>query len=151
MAEAREAFIGIDAAKRRNAVAVADAGREGEVRFFGEVDASPESMRPCSSVLICASWPIAPLPEISIWAMPDRTVAGVTLALGTFRSCFRPPGAVSPPRSSLCPLHRRGRGMVAAEEAMDLTELFWAGAVWLVVLAVPVTVVTLVLTWGQAG
>jgi transposase len=45
MAEAREAFIGIDAAKRRNAVAVADAGREGEVRFFGEVDASPESMR----------------------------------------------------------------------------------------------------------
>ena len=29
MAEAREAFIGIDAAKRRNAVAVADAGREG--------------------------------------------------------------------------------------------------------------------------
>ena len=45
MAEAREAFIGIDAAKRRNAVAVADAGREGEVRFFGEADASPESMR----------------------------------------------------------------------------------------------------------
>ena len=41
--------------------------------------------------------------------------------------------------------------MVAAEEAMDLTELFWAGAVWLVVLAVPVTVVTLVLTWGQAS
>ena len=45
MAEAREAFIGIDAAKRRNAVAVAEAGRDGEVRFFGEVDASPESMR----------------------------------------------------------------------------------------------------------
>jgi transposase len=45
MAEPREAFIGIDAAKLRNAVAVADAGRDGEVRFLGEVDASPESMR----------------------------------------------------------------------------------------------------------
>src|SRR5918997_2484702 len=29
----------------RNAVAIADAGRDGEVRFYGEVDASPESMR----------------------------------------------------------------------------------------------------------
>jgi transposase len=45
VAEPREAFVGIDVAKRRNAVAVADAGRDGEVRFFGEVDASPESMR----------------------------------------------------------------------------------------------------------
>ena len=45
MAEAREAFIGIDAAKLRNAVAIADAGRDGEVRFLGEVDASPDSMR----------------------------------------------------------------------------------------------------------
>jgi transposase len=45
MAEPREAFVGIDAAKLRNAVAVADAGRDGEVRFFGEVDASPEGMR----------------------------------------------------------------------------------------------------------
>ena len=45
MAEPREAFVGIDVAKLRHAVAVADAGRDGEVRFFGEVDASPESMR----------------------------------------------------------------------------------------------------------
>jgi len=45
MAEVREAFIGIDAAKLRNAVAIADAGRDGEVRFLGEVDASPEGMR----------------------------------------------------------------------------------------------------------
>jgi transposase len=45
MAEDREAFVGIDVAKLRNAVAVADAGRDGEVRFYGEVDASPESMR----------------------------------------------------------------------------------------------------------
>src|SRR4051812_46278755 len=45
MAETKEAFVGIDVAKLRNAVAVADAGRDGEVRFYGEVDASAESMR----------------------------------------------------------------------------------------------------------
>jgi len=31
MAEVKEAFVGIDVAKLRNAVAVADAGRDGEV------------------------------------------------------------------------------------------------------------------------
>ena len=45
MADYREAFIGIDVAKLRNAIAIADAGREGEVRFFGEVDASNSGMR----------------------------------------------------------------------------------------------------------
>ena len=40
-----EAFIGIDAAKARNAVAVADEGRGGEIRYLGEFDASPEAMR----------------------------------------------------------------------------------------------------------
>lgn len=45
MADYREAFVGIDVAKTRNAIAVADAGRGGEVRYFGEVDASAESMR----------------------------------------------------------------------------------------------------------
>lgn len=41
----REAFVGIDVAKLKNAFAIADAGRNGEVRFFGEVDASAASMR----------------------------------------------------------------------------------------------------------
>jgi len=45
MAEDKEAFIGIDVAKLRHAVAIADAGRDGEVRFYGEADASPASMR----------------------------------------------------------------------------------------------------------
>ena len=40
MGEYTEAFIGIDAAKARNAVAVAEGGRGGEVRYLGEVDAS---------------------------------------------------------------------------------------------------------------
>jgi len=40
-----EIFIGIDVAKSRNAVAVADGERGGEVRYLGEVDASEDSMR----------------------------------------------------------------------------------------------------------
>lgn len=45
MAILKEAFVGIDAAKMRNAVAIADAGRDGEVRYIGEIDASPDSMK----------------------------------------------------------------------------------------------------------
>lgn len=40
-----EVFVGIDVAKSRNAVAIADSGRDGEVRYLGEVDASADSMR----------------------------------------------------------------------------------------------------------
>jgi len=40
-----EAFVGIDAAKARNAIAVAEGGRGGEVRYLGEVDASEQGMR----------------------------------------------------------------------------------------------------------
>jgi len=40
-----EVFVGMDVAKTRNAIAIADGERGGEVRFLGEVDASPEAMR----------------------------------------------------------------------------------------------------------
>jgi transposase len=40
-----EAFVGIDTAKLRNAVAIAAAGRRGEVRYLGEVDTSEAAMR----------------------------------------------------------------------------------------------------------
>jgi transposase len=40
-----EIFVGIDVAKSRNAIAIADGERGGEVRFLGEVDAAPEAMR----------------------------------------------------------------------------------------------------------
>jgi transposase len=43
--DCRTAYIGIDVAKARNAVAVAEGGRGGEVRYIGEVEAAPESMR----------------------------------------------------------------------------------------------------------
>ena len=40
-----EAFVGIDTAKLRNAVAIAEAGRRGEVRYLGEVDTSEAATR----------------------------------------------------------------------------------------------------------
>ena len=40
-----EAFIGIDTAKLRNAIAIAEAGRKGEVRYLGEVDTGEAATR----------------------------------------------------------------------------------------------------------
>lgn len=45
MGDYSEVFVGIDVAKARNAIAIADGKRGGEVRFLGEVDATDESMR----------------------------------------------------------------------------------------------------------
>jgi transposase len=39
-----EAFVGIDTAKARNAVAVAEGGRGGEIRYLGEFDNTPASV-----------------------------------------------------------------------------------------------------------
>ena len=40
----REVFVGIDTAKARNAVAIAEAGRQGEVRYLGEFDNTPDAV-----------------------------------------------------------------------------------------------------------
>jgi transposase len=40
----REAFVGIDTAKARNAVAVAEGGREGELRYLGEFNNTPDAV-----------------------------------------------------------------------------------------------------------
>ncbi|CAN7771351.1 hypothetical protein LJR245_007551 [Rhizobium leguminosarum] len=45
MADYREAFVGIDVAKLKNAIAIAESGRNGEIRYVGEVEASDASMR----------------------------------------------------------------------------------------------------------
>jgi transposase len=37
--------VGLDVAKRRHAVAIAEEGREGEVRFLGEIGSDPSSVR----------------------------------------------------------------------------------------------------------
>ena len=44
MSKHSEAFVAFDTSKLRNAVAVADGGREGEVRFLGEIDNTPAAM-----------------------------------------------------------------------------------------------------------
>src|ERR1700694_1553971 len=43
MSEHSEAFVGVDTSKLRNAVAIAEGGRDGEVRFFGEIDNTVEA------------------------------------------------------------------------------------------------------------
>jgi transposase len=40
-----EAFIGIDTSKLKNAIAIAEGGRDGEVRYWGEIDASEAATR----------------------------------------------------------------------------------------------------------
>jgi transposase len=39
-----EAFVGVDTAKKKHAVAIADAGRDGEIRYLGEIDSSPATV-----------------------------------------------------------------------------------------------------------
>jgi hypothetical protein len=43
--EHSEICVGLDVAKARHAVAVADGERQGEVRYLGEIDADPVSVR----------------------------------------------------------------------------------------------------------
>jgi transposase len=40
-----EAFVALDTAKLRNAVAIADAGRNGEIRYLGEIDNTEVAIR----------------------------------------------------------------------------------------------------------
>jgi transposase len=39
-----EAFIGFDTAKKKHAVAIANGGRDGEIRYFGEIDSAPATV-----------------------------------------------------------------------------------------------------------
>ena len=41
MSDHNEAYVAFDTSKLRNAVAIAEAGRSGEVRFLGEIDNTP--------------------------------------------------------------------------------------------------------------
>jgi transposase len=45
MEQYSEAYIGLDVSKLRNAVAVAEGGRNGEIRYLGELDNTPEATR----------------------------------------------------------------------------------------------------------
>ena len=45
MKQNSEVFVGLDVAKARHAVAIAEDGRQGEIRFLGEIGADPTSVR----------------------------------------------------------------------------------------------------------
>ncbi len=45
MVDCSEVFVGMDVSKDRHAVAVADGGRNGEVRFHGEIGSDDASVR----------------------------------------------------------------------------------------------------------
>jgi len=45
------AFVGIDTSKLRNAIAVAEEGRGGDVRFLGEIDTTEAATRNSSPSL----------------------------------------------------------------------------------------------------
>jgi hypothetical protein len=56
------AYVGFDTSKTKHAVAVAEGGREGEVRYLGEIEATPAAVerllgklahkyRPCTSAM----------------------------------------------------------------------------------------------------
>jgi transposase len=44
MNRGREAFVGIDTPKARNAVTVAEGGPQGEMRYLGKFDATPDAV-----------------------------------------------------------------------------------------------------------
>jgi transposase len=39
-----EVYVGLDTSKLKISVAIADAGRAGEVRFFGDINSTPEAV-----------------------------------------------------------------------------------------------------------
>ena len=78
------AFVGIDTSKLRNAVAVAEEGRGGEVRYFGEIDTTEAATRKLVTKLAakcCRHYPGAAAGRIpslihpTVSAFPER-VAG---------------------------------------------------------------------------
>jgi transposase len=45
MQQYTEAFVGIDTAKKKHALAIADPGRDGETRYLGEIDNAPAAVQ----------------------------------------------------------------------------------------------------------
>jgi hypothetical protein len=44
MKKYREVLVGFDTAKKKHAVAVAEVGRKGKIRYFGEIESSPAAV-----------------------------------------------------------------------------------------------------------
>ena len=62
MKEHSELFIRLDVSKLKTSVALAEDGRDGEVRFFGDIDASPASIAALATKpVLCSSCHRLPL------------------------------------------------------------------------------------------
>ena len=51
MQQYTEAFVGIDTAKKKHALAIADPGRDVETRYLGEIDSAPATKNRLTTVL----------------------------------------------------------------------------------------------------
>ena len=45
MEQYTDAFVGIDTAKNKHALAITDPGRVGEIRYLGEIDSAPAAVQ----------------------------------------------------------------------------------------------------------
>jgi len=50
MAKYKLVFVAFDSAKDKHAVAIAEDRRDGEVRYFGEIENSPDAVKKFSSI-----------------------------------------------------------------------------------------------------
>ena len=89
-----EVYVGLDVSKLKVSVALAEAGRDGEVRFLGEVENTPEADRAAGG----EARETAPAARLLLRGRPDR---------------LRPPPAGHRPRPRL----RRGRPLADPEAA----------------------------------
>ena len=76
MQQNSKVFVGLDTSKLKISVAVAEDGRQGEVRFLGEIDNTPEAVRRLVSKLASRHRRAAVLlrgrPDRLWLAAPDR-------------------------------------------------------------------------------
>ena len=78
MDQSSEIFVGIDVSKARNAIAIAEGGRDGEVRYLGEVEASGANLAGTNTRRVRSALKAAFAGEVSKDAV-SRTVAIIAI------------------------------------------------------------------------
>ncbi|MCG5487242.1 MAG: hypothetical protein KK482_26825, partial [Sinorhizobium meliloti] len=73
MREYNEAFVAFDVARKKHAVAIAEGGRSGEVRFLGEVENNPATIE-----RTIKSWEKSMI-DCTSASRPGRRVTGCTV------------------------------------------------------------------------
>ena len=72
MQQNSEVYVGLDTSKLKISVAMAEAGRDGEVRFFGDIDGTPEAVDALSQSSLSDT------PEWSFATKPGQPGMGYT-------------------------------------------------------------------------